>query len=82
VSTHDIELVELLGDKFECHHFREIIEDRQMKFDYKLQPGISSTRNAIAILEMAAYPKTIVAEALQVVDQLEEHKSGFTTSGK
>jgi DNA mismatch repair ATPase MutS len=46
-----------------------------MAFDYKIQKGTSSTRNAIAILEMSGYPKSVVAEALDVVDQLAENKS-------
>ena len=75
IATHDIELVELLDLQYESHHFREIIENQQMSFDYKLQPGTSSTRNAIVILSMFGYPKPIVTEALKVVDQLAENKS-------
>jgi DNA mismatch repair ATPase MutS len=75
IATHDIELVELLDRQYESHHFREIIQNQQMTFDYKLQAGTSSTRNAIAILSMSGYPKPIVAEALKVVDQLAENKS-------
>ena len=76
VATHDIELTELLDQQYECHHFREIIHNQQMDFDYTLQKGISSTRNAIAILELFGYPKSVVAEALNVVDGLEDQKSG------
>ena len=75
IATHDIELVELLDRQYESHHFREIIYNQQMTFDYKLQHGTSSTRNAIAILSMFGYPKPIVAEALRVVDELAENKS-------
>ena len=75
IATHDIELVDLLDRQYESHHFREIIYNQQMTFDYKLQPGTSSTRNAIAILSMFGYPKPIVAEALRLVDELAENKS-------
>jgi DNA mismatch repair ATPase MutS len=75
IATHDIELVELLDLQYESHHFREIIRNEQMTFDYKLQKGTSSTRNAIAILDMFGYPKPIVNEALKVVDRLAEDKS-------
>ena len=74
IATHDIELAELLDQQYVSHHFREIIQDQQMSFDYKLQPGTSSTRNAIAILEMFGYPKTVVDEALDVVERLAEDK--------
>ena len=70
VATHDIELVELLGE-FECHHFRELIVDQKMIFDYQLRPGTSSTRNAIAILELAGYPRLLVDTALKTVKKLE-----------
>ena len=75
VATHDIELAELLGHRYECHHFREVIHHQQMEFDYRIQPGTSSTRNAIAILKLLGYPQTITTEALQVVDQLARDKS-------
>ena len=75
IATHDIELAELLDRQYETYHFREIIDNQQMTFDYKLQHGTSSTRNAIAILSMYGYPKPIVAEALRVVDELAENKS-------
>lgn len=74
-ATHDIELAELLGPRFESHHFREIILNRQMDFDYRIQPGTSSTRNAIAILDLHGYPKPIIDEALNVVNQLAQKKS-------
>jgi MutS-like protein len=73
-ATHDIELAELLGQRFESHHFREIIFNRQMDFDYKIQPGTSSTRNAIAILDLHGYPKPIIDEALNVVNHLVRKK--------
>ena len=79
IATHDIELAELLDRQYETYHFREIIHNQQMTFDYKLQHGTSSTRNAIAILSIYGYPKPIVAEALRVVDELAENKS--RTSG-
>lgn len=74
-ATHDIELAELLDHRYESYHFREIIHNQQMTFDYKLQKGTSSTRNAIAILEMYGYSKSVVTEALAVVDRLEQNKS-------
>ena len=74
IATHDIELAELLDQQYESHHFREVIHDEQMSFDYKLQSGTSSTRNAIAILSMFGYPQSIVAGALDAVDQLAQKK--------
>ena len=80
IATHDIELAELLDQQYESHHFREIIHNGQMSFDYKLQSGTSSTRNAIAILSMFGYPQSIVAGALDAVDQLAQKKKSRKSS--
>jgi DNA mismatch repair ATPase MutS len=77
-ATHDIELAELLDHQYKSYHFREIIQDQKMAFDYKIREGTSSTRNAIAILDMFGYPKAVVARALEVVDQLADDKSQTT----
>ncbi|MBV8515828.1 MAG: hypothetical protein JO197_00345 [Acidobacteria bacterium] len=66
-STHDLELLALLGDVYEFHHFRESIESGDLTFDYTLRPGPSSTRNAIAILAMRDFPPRIVEEALRTL---------------
>lgn len=62
-STHDLELVELLQGRFGCFHFREFVTDGTLRFDYRLTPGPSSTRNAIALLEVMGYPVEVVARA-------------------
>lgn len=55
VSTHDIELAELenegnLGIK--NYNFREYYKDGEIFFDYKLRPGVSTTKNAIYLMKM------------------------------
>jgi len=71
VATHDIELVELLGDRFESFHFREDIVDGALHFDYRLKAGPSSTRNAIALLQLMRYPDAIIDAALALAGRLE-----------
>ena len=68
VATHDLELLEWLGSRYESWHFREQVQDDGLTFDYALRPGASSTRNAIALLEVMRYPATVVARARAVVD--------------
>lgn len=64
VSTHDIELTELLENKnYELFHFSELIENDKLMFDHKLKVGKLKTRNAIKILELYNYPKEIIVEA-------------------
>lgn len=67
VSTHDIELVELLQeDNYELYHFTEQIEDSRLSFDYKLKKGRLKTRNAIKILELHDYPSEIIKSAKEI----------------
>ncbi|RUA11850.1 MAG: DNA mismatch repair protein MutS [Flavobacteriia bacterium] len=64
VSTHDVELTDLLKDEnFELYHFTEKIENNEMFFDHKLKKGKLKTRNAIKILELYDYPDEIIADA-------------------
>ena len=64
VSTHDIELTELLvNDGYELFHFSEKIEKNELLFDHKLKKGKLKTRNAIKILELYGYPKEIIFDA-------------------
>ncbi len=72
VSTHDIELVDLLSDVFERYHFSEIINENKIDFDYKLKEGKLQNRNALRILEINEYPKGVVDEALEIAKELDK----------
>ncbi len=58
VSTHDLELAAAPPLSTSCRavHFRESFTGegsaRQMTFDYRLRPGIASTTNALALLDL------------------------------
>lgn len=69
VSTHDIELTELLSNEYELFHFREIITGSKIDFDYKIREGSLYTRNAINILEINKYPSAIIEEARKLAKQ-------------
>ena len=64
-ATHDIELTELLGDRYDNYHFREEIVNREVVFSYQLLKGPSDTRNAIRLLESIGYDQEIVESANQ-----------------
>ncbi|HYF92967.1 MAG TPA: MutS family DNA mismatch repair protein [Symbiobacteriaceae bacterium] len=55
ISTHDLELGELEresnGQIRNCH-FREHYQGREIRFDYTLRRGISTTRNALYLIKM------------------------------
>jgi DNA mismatch repair ATPase MutS len=66
VSTHDIELADLLKDEYDLHHFTETVENNKLHFDHSIKPGQIRTRNAIRILELSDYPDDITREARQI----------------
>ena len=79
-ATHDLELIDLL-DHFRMFHFREFVEDGDMRFDYKLRTGPASTRNAIAVLELSGYPESIVKNALSLAEILEDRYQPINSNG-
>jgi len=77
VSTHDIELTTLLSEGFDLHYFQESIEAETLSFDYKLKKGALQKKNAIRILEIAGYPKEVIAEAQELSVHFEKEKTGW-----
>jgi hypothetical protein len=50
VTTHDLEVCKTEG--FDNYHFSESYIDNVINFDYKIKPGISTTRNARYLMRM------------------------------
>ena len=70
VSTHDTELADLLNEEaYALYHFSEQIVDGSLSFDHKLKEGQLKTRNAIEILDIYGYPKSIVEEARKTAEK-------------
>lgn len=63
-ATHDIELTGLLEAGYENYHFEEDVRDGDVCFNYRLQRGKATTRNAIKLLELMGYDSEIIANAL------------------
>jgi len=72
VSTHDIELTDMLSDEYELFHFSETVNDKNVGFDYKLKVGSLKNRNALKILEINDYPKEVVKEAIEIAKELDK----------
>lgn len=66
VSTHDIELSDLIKNESDVYHFTETIENRQLSFDHLLRPGALRTGNAIRLLELGGFPEEITKEARDI----------------
>jgi hypothetical protein len=68
-TTHDVELQDLLTDRFDFFYFRED-PDVEGFFDFKVRPGTSRERNAIRVLERMGFPSKIVSAALSQLGEL------------
>ena len=59
VTTHDLSLAELAatdGSRLHAVHFQDVLEDGQMRFDYKLRDGVVKSTNALRVLALAGIP--------------------------
>jgi DNA mismatch repair ATPase MutS len=63
VTTHDVELQDVLSDRYDLYHFQED-PDVEGFFDYRLRSGATGTRNAIRLLERMGFPSEIVRNAM------------------
>lgn len=82
VSTHDIELTDMLSDEYELYHFSETVNVNSIGFDYKLKEGKLKKRNAIRILEINNYPKEVVEEAIEIAKELDKTYLAKNSTGK
>ncbi|MTI29404.1 DNA mismatch repair protein MutS [Cytophagales bacterium RKSG123] len=71
VSTHDIELADLLRNEYDLFHFSEKIGGKTVDFDYKLKEGKLRKRNAIKILEINEFPSDVVLEARKIAEEID-----------
>lgn len=63
-ATHDIELTGLLAGEFDNYHFEEDVRDGDVYFNYRLQEGRATTRNAIKLLALMGYDSEIIERAM------------------
>jgi len=73
VSTHDVELTDMLSTEYDLYHFSETVDEKTVGFDYKLKMGKLKNRNAIRILEINGYPKEVINEAIEISKELDEY---------
>jgi hypothetical protein len=74
-ATHDGELVDLLRETYQSYHFTDQLGAKGLEFDYRLQPGPATTRNAIALLQQYGAPVGLVTRALARAAALDEQRS-------
>ena len=62
-ATHDIEISYILDEIYTNYHFEEEVREQEVVFNYLLQPGRATTRNAIRLLDMLGYDPKLVKNA-------------------
>lgn len=72
LATHDVELSQILGTRYENYHFREVITADDILFDYTLREGVTTGSNAIKLLAYCHYDQEIVEEAEAYADRYRE----------
>lgn len=76
VSTHDIELTDLLKNEYDLYHFQGSLNNDVIHYDYKLKVGAALTSNAIDILKINGYPESVISESEQLVQKIIRDKQG------
>ena len=67
IATHDMELVEKLGNLYKPYYFESHIAQNNVSFDYKIHPGLGGESNALALLQAFGFPSEIIQDANALV---------------
>lgn len=67
-ATHDIELTHILEQYYDNYHFEEQVTKEDIVFDYQIKKGRAMTRNAIKLLGLLGYEKSVINGAQNAVD--------------
>jgi hypothetical protein len=79
-ATHDLELVDVVGEGFCSYYFGDRIVADRLEFDYRLRPGVAPSRNAVALLRLFGAPPSLVAEALETAGRVANRGSAAVPS--
>lgn len=71
-ATHDLELGSRIGDCYDFYHFSEDVSKEGLSFDYTIKEGLSTTRNAVRIMEYLGYPGDMIARIRSRIYSLEK----------
>ncbi len=58
-TTHDIEIAEAVSTDYTTYYFKEMIDENDLKFDYKMHHGIIDKKNALRLLHFLGFAKYI-----------------------
>ena len=71
-ATHDIELTHMLVDDYSNYHFTENVQKNDIQFSYELLKGRATSRNAIQLLNIIGFEKSIVKNADELAHKFME----------
>ena len=74
-ATHDRELVDLLRERYAPYHFTDTVGPDGLTFDYRLESGPATTRNAITLLSLNGAPAGLVERALRRAEALDRERA-------
>jgi hypothetical protein len=77
-ATHDGELVHL-ATEFDAFHFGDSLGAEGLTFNYRLQPGPATTRNAIALLRLHGAPQTLLTQAVATAERLDRGRGALSS---
>lgn len=81
VATHDIELTEMLKDDATNVHFKETVtEEDGIQFDYILQKGPATSRNALLLLQTMDFPNDVVKHAKELSKHFDENQEWLSVT--
>jgi hypothetical protein len=72
-ATHDGELVDL-AEAFDAYHFGDSLGPDGLTFDYRLEHGPATSRNAIALLRLHGAPETLLKQAVRTAEMLDRQR--------
>jgi DNA mismatch repair ATPase MutS len=79
-ATHDRELVALLTGDYAPAHLSDAIGADGLVFDYRLQAGPATTRNAIALLALSGASEALIGDARSLAAELDAGRRPVATA--
>ncbi len=71
VATHDLQLIPQIPG-YAPYYFTENVSKEDLSFDYKIHAGITSTRNAVKILEYLKYDPVLIEKINSRIARMEK----------
>lgn len=68
IASHDIELYQICGEMYDGYYFEGIVENNQIRFTYAINKGNTYIKNALELLKLKGFPKTVVDNAEMLSD--------------